>query len=69
MNYKYLILGIISFVFGTIYLMNLKKRLNQEYVDKMNLFDFSMKFKGLAGGLGLVITGVILVYQELVKIF
>ncbi len=69
MNYKYLLLGIISFVIGTLYLINLKKRLNKEYVYNMNSFDYSMKFKGLVGGFGFVIIGIIMIYKELFKIF
>ncbi len=34
----------------------------------MNSFDVSMKFKGLAGGFGFVIIGIIIIYKELIKI-
>ena len=69
MDYKYLFLGIICVFCGVIYLLNLKKRLNKEYVNNMNSFDFSMKFKGLVGGFGFVIIGAIMVYKELIKMF
>lgn len=69
MYYKYLLLGIFSFVIGSLYLINLKKRLNKEYVNNMNSFDYSMKFKGLVGGFGFVIIGAIMVYKELIKMF
>jgi hypothetical protein len=35
----------------------------------MNSFDYSMKFKGLVGGFGFVIIGIIMIYNELFKIF
>lgn len=69
MDYKYLFLGIASFVVGVLYLINLKNRLNKEYVDNMNLFDKSMKFKGFAAGFGFVIIGIVMIYEEIIKIF
>ncbi len=69
MDYKYLFLGFVCLVFGILYLVNLKKRLSKENTDNINLFDKSMKLKGFAGGLGLVIIGILMIYEELIKIF
>jgi hypothetical protein len=69
MKYNYLLLGIASLVVGILYLINLKKRLDKEYVNNMNLFDKSMKFKGFIAGFGFVIIGVVMIYEEVIKIF
>ncbi|CAM3973968.1 Immunity protein 17 [Flavobacterium cucumis] len=69
MDYKNLLIGITSFVIGILYLVNLKKRLNKEYVNNMNSFDKSMKFKGFLAGFGFVIIGIIMIYREIKMLF
>lgn len=69
MDYKHLLIGVASFVIGILYLVNLKKRLNKEYVNNMNSFDKSMKFKGFLAGFGFVIIGIVMMYREIKMLF
>ena len=66
MDYKSLLLGIVSLVAGILFLVNLKKSLDKENIDNMNLPDKFRKFRGFAASLCLIIMGVIMIYREII---
>jgi uncharacterized membrane protein len=69
MDYKNLLLGIVSFVAGILYLINLKNRLSKKNTDSISLPDKFREFRGFAASLCLVIMGVIMIYKGILSIF
>jgi uncharacterized membrane protein HdeD (DUF308 family) len=69
MDYKSLFLGIVSFIAGILYLIYLKKCLEKENTDSMNLPDKFREFRGFAASLCLVIIGVIMIYRGIISFF
>jgi len=66
MDYKSLLLGIVSLVAGILFLVNLKKSFDKENIDNMNLPDKFREFRGFAVSLCLIIMGVIMIYREII---
>lgn len=66
MDYKSFLLGIVSLVAGILFLVNLKKSLDKENIDNMNLPDKFRGFRGFAASLCLVIMGLIMIYREII---
>ncbi len=62
LNYQYISIAVISIIVGTFYLINLTRRIKND--KNRDIYDVSLYLKGYAGGVLLIIIGVIILIKE-----